>query len=63
MDLKEIRQRLDMSQAELAAALGVHPQTVYAWESGRQEPPRYVELALRELERVKHEAPPDPAAA
>lgn len=50
--LKRIRVYvLELSQAELAAELGVDVGTVSRWERGTQQAPRYVELALCELER------------
>jgi DNA-binding transcriptional regulator YiaG len=49
--IKPIRESLGLSQQQLADELGVHFLTVSAWERGRQVAPRYVELALCEIER------------
>lgn len=53
--IAEARKALGLSQSELAEVLGVHPQTVSAWERSKQEPPRYIELALEALQR-RHKA-------
>ncbi len=42
-------QKQHLSQAGLAQLLGVHPQTVAGWESGRQRPAPYLERALRDV--------------
>lgn len=47
--LKRERTSLAMSQAELAAALGVDTITVSRWERGVQPIPAMVRLALRAL--------------
>jgi DNA-binding XRE family transcriptional regulator len=40
--LKDLRERVLLSQSELAQMIGVHQQTVHIWESGRFKPlPRY----------------------
>ena len=36
--LREIRQREEMSQSELARILYISPQTITAWETGRVVP-------------------------
>ena len=36
--IRELRQQQDWSQYELAVKIGVHPQAVYLWESGRRTP-------------------------
>jgi DNA-binding transcriptional regulator YiaG len=58
--IREIRERLGMSQLELAQALGLsRRQTVTDWECGRREPPAYLELALKQLEAVTKEKKQD----
>lgn len=49
--LRAARKRLGMTQRRLAEALGVPPNTVYRWETGRMAilHPRILELALRAL--------------
>lgn len=49
--LRRWRLEHELSQAQLASLLGVAWLTVQRWEAGVQNPPRYVFLALRELER------------
>lgn len=49
--IKPLRESLGLKQTELANQLGVNWKTVQAWEANRQAAPRYVELALCELER------------
>lgn len=36
--IRELRQERGWTQFELAIAVGVQPQTVYLWESGRRQP-------------------------
>lgn len=50
-NLKKIREKLDMTRAQLARALDVNERTVRRWENDETEIPRTVELALREIER------------
>lgn len=54
MDLKAWREARGLTQAQLAALLGVQVFTISNWETGRtkrQAPGRLLQLALRELER------------
>lgn len=47
-DIYQLRVRLDLTQAELAARLGVAQETVSRWETGYQAPsPMAVGLLLR----------------
>lgn len=36
--IRELRQKQGWTQYELAIKVGVHPQAVYLWESGRRTP-------------------------
>lgn len=36
--IRELRQARGWTQYELAVRVGVHPQAVYLWESGRRTP-------------------------
>ncbi len=36
--IRALRQEREWSQFELAVRIGVHPQAVYLWESGRRMP-------------------------
>lgn len=38
MTIRELRQEREWTQFELALKVGVHPQAVYLWESGRRMP-------------------------
>ena len=48
-EIREARERLDMTQAELAFEFGITPRTVRRWESGEIEPPRLVAFAYQAL--------------
>ncbi len=48
-DVIRRRRQLDMKQAELAAALDIHRNTVSNWETGKVIVPRMAELAICEL--------------
>lgn len=50
-ELKQRRAALGWTQAKLAEALGVQPNTVTRWENGVLPVPVYVPLALETLER------------
>ncbi len=43
------RERLGLSQAQLAEALGMSPTTIRHYEHGRHEVPRYIRLAMKAL--------------
>lgn len=48
-DVVGTRNRLGVSQAQLAAKLGVDVMTVSRWERGEREPAPYLTLALQHL--------------
>lgn len=48
LDIKKIREQLNVSQEKLAEMLGVHPRTVQNWESGTTIP-KAKHAILREL--------------
>jgi DNA-binding transcriptional regulator YiaG len=48
--IKRLRKKLDLTQKQLAAKLGVHVITVTRWETGAFEPSG---LAAKELERLE----------
>jgi DNA-binding XRE family transcriptional regulator len=59
---REVRKRARLSQADVARAVGVDPQTVTNWEAGRRMPRgetaiKYATL-LHELENVSQEEKP-----
>lgn len=51
--LKAIREKLGLTQTELADILGVKMNTVYRWESGILSVPKSIELAMETVERNK----------
>ena len=51
------RDRLGMTQAQLAARLGVHPKTVLHWEGDRHAPPA---ATLRTLRNLRRRTPKEP---
>jgi transcriptional regulator with XRE-family HTH domain len=50
-ELKRKRERLGLTQAELAKRLGITKITILRYENGQTEIPRVVELAMKEIER------------
>jgi DNA-binding transcriptional regulator YiaG len=52
-ELKDIRERLGYTQAELAKEVGVKTDTVSKWEQGRRNIPAPVEKLLKLLRRGK----------
>lgn len=56
MDGKELRERreaLEMTQEQLATALGVKANTVARWERGERGIPPHLPLALKTVESEK----------
>ena len=49
-DLKERREKLRLTQAELAELLGVKENTVYRWEAGLSPISKMVELSIENIE-------------
>jgi DNA-binding transcriptional regulator YiaG len=49
LDIKAIRDRLGMTQAEFAAAIGTDQGTVSTWESGKHKPGRLARRAIGKL--------------
>lgn len=47
VEISSQRKTLGLSQAKLAALLGVDVMTVNRWEMGKQSPPPYLHYALR----------------
>jgi DNA-binding transcriptional regulator YiaG len=50
-DLRQARNRLGLTQGELAARLGVARVSVTRWETGERRLPSMLILALKELDR------------
>lgn len=48
--LKDWRERMNLSQVQLAKALGVHVITVARWETDARPIPKMLDLALEALE-------------
>ncbi|MBA7642110.1 hypothetical protein ES703_49796 [subsurface metagenome] len=51
MDIKEIRQRLGLTQEKLAQRLGVSCYTVRRWETGKVKPSPLAQKAIDDLLR------------
>lgn len=49
--LRAARERLGLTQRQLAEALPAHPNTVARWERGEIPPPPLLYRAMRDLER------------
>ena len=47
VDIKKIRSRLDVSQAQFALMIGVSKSTLQNWEQGRREPEGPAKALLR----------------
>ena len=50
--VRETRQRLELSQANFTAKLGVSFQSVNRWENGRTKP---LPIALKQIEHLLHQ--------
>ena len=50
-DLKRKREKLKMTQDELAKRLDVKRLTIIRWENGQVDIPKIAELAMKEIER------------
>jgi len=47
--VREVRRRFRLSQARLAAILGVSPSTIWRWEKGISSPRKKMRRKLEEL--------------
>jgi len=45
--IREIREAHKLDKSKFARALGVHRDSIYAWEAGTKEAPLWFGLALR----------------
>ena len=54
-ELKSKREKMGLTQTELADILGVKMNTVYRWESGILTVPKSIELAMETVERKSSE--------
>lgn len=61
-DLRTLRKQLGLTQAQLAAALGVARQTITNHERGKTPIPRERMLAVQFLVLTRNSDPPDTAA-
>ena len=52
-EIKALRLRLGLTQAELGEAIGVFWNTVSRWEAGKMEPATLALRALAELDRKR----------
>lgn len=51
IDVKSLRSRLDLTQSEFSAMIGVSIRTLQNWEQGRREPEGPAKALLRVVER------------
>jgi putative transcriptional regulator len=51
VDVRSLRERLNLTQAEFAAKYGFPLATVRNWEQGRREPELYARILLAVLDR------------
>ena len=51
LELKEWRDRIGLTQKQLAASIGVTAPAIQHWESGRRDIPGWLRLALIGLEQ------------
>ena len=55
LNIKEIREKLGVSQETLAEMVGVHPRTIQNWESGTKIPKSKHAPALRTSSKTTFE--------
>lgn len=55
-EFKNMRERMRLTQKELANRLEVTETTIYRWETGKNPIPKSVELALKQIRRELLEA-------
>lgn len=56
MSIKEARERIGLSRAEMARLFEIPVRTLEDWDAGRRTPPSYVEkLIIEKLEIIKKE--------
>lgn len=60
-EIANIRNRLGLTQEELAERLDVNPTTVWRWENGRVQPSGATMIALRSM--INAVSPPEGHAA
>ena len=51
VDVRKVRERLGMSQAEFAAQFGISPATLRNWEQGRRQPEGPARVLLNIIDR------------
>lgn len=57
MTIKEAREELGISRAEMSRRLGIPIRTLESWDAGVRTPPKWAErLILEKLEKMKEEA-------
>jgi len=54
MDVKQLREKLGLTQEQLAYKLGVTTKTVNRWEMGRAKPSPLAVAQLVQLEKAQH---------
>lgn len=48
-EFKQLRERMRLSQKDLAARLDVTETTLYRWETGKVKVPKLAELAIKQV--------------
>lgn len=52
-EVKDLRKKLSLSQAQMAERLGVEVTTINRWEKGRQRPSKLAKRILARLAKIK----------
>lgn len=54
-EFKQMREKMRLTQKELAGRLDVTENSIYRWENNKGPIPRAIELALKQIRRELHE--------
>lgn len=49
MEIKELRNRMEMSQRQFAEYFGIPIRTIQCWEIGQRKPPDYIPKLLERI--------------
>jgi transcriptional regulator with XRE-family HTH domain len=53
-NIEDLRRRLELSEAEIAAVVGVNPSTLWRWREGRSAPRGMARSRLAQLEELRN---------
>lgn len=53
-EFRKIRDEIRMTQEKMARQLGISSQSVSRYERGREPIPKYIELAVKQLEAIQN---------